>query len=99
MGKVRIIPVSVKLSGDIFCPPDKSFSHRAAMIGALSSGETVIQNFSFCQDTWSTLHCLELLGVKVQALPNQGMVRISSSGKESLSSHGSLMWKFRNNRG
>jgi 3-phosphoshikimate 1-carboxyvinyltransferase len=85
MGKVRIIPVSVKLSGDIFCPPDKSFSHRAAMIGALSSGETIIQNFSFCQDTWSTLHCLELLGVKVQALPNQGMVRISSSGKESLS--------------
>lgn len=85
MGKIRIIPVSVKLSGDIFCPPDKSFSHRAAMIGALSSGETIIQNFSFCQDTWSTLHCLELLGVKVQALPNQGMVRISSSGKESLS--------------
>ncbi|HAX99168.1 MAG TPA: 3-phosphoshikimate 1-carboxyvinyltransferase [Candidatus Atribacteria bacterium] len=85
MGKVRIVPASKKLKGNIFCPPDKSLSHRAAMIGALSSGETIIQNFSFCQDTWSTLHCLELLGVKVQALPNQGMVRISSSGKESLS--------------
>lgn len=85
MDKVRILPASSKLIGDILCPPDKSFSHRAAMIGALSSGETLIHNFSFCQDTWSTLHCLELFGVTIQAYPNQGVVKVTSSGKDGLS--------------
>ena len=84
MSKVRILPASSKLFGDIFCPPDKSFSHRAAMIGALSMGQTIIENFSFCQDTWSTLHCLELLGVGVQARTDQSRVVIGSSGKDAL---------------
>ncbi|NLJ50202.1 MAG: 3-phosphoshikimate 1-carboxyvinyltransferase [Candidatus Atribacteria bacterium] len=85
MDKVRILPASSKLAGDILCPPDKSFSHRAAMIGALSSGETLIHNFSFCQDTWSTLYCLKLFGVTIQTYPDQGVVQVTSFGKNGLS--------------
>ncbi len=47
-------------------PPDKSISHRAALIGALSTGETRIENFSAGEDNQSTLSALLQLGVKIQ---------------------------------
>ncbi len=44
-------------------PPDKSISHRAALIGAISTGETRIENFSASEDNQSTLSALRQLGV------------------------------------
>jgi len=47
-------------------PPDKSISHRAALIGALSTGETRIENFSAGEDNQSTLSALAQLGVRIR---------------------------------
>jgi 3-phosphoshikimate 1-carboxyvinyltransferase len=48
-------------------PGDKSVSHRAAIIAALSTGEPVrISNFSTSADCAATLLCLEQLGVSVR---------------------------------
>lgn len=45
-------------------PPDKSISHRVAIFGSVFDGETIVENFSTCEDCLSTLSCLEKLGVK-----------------------------------
>jgi len=84
MADLRITPVLNKLEGDLQCPPDKSFSHRAAMVGAIAQGETQIENFSFCQDTWSTLSCLQLLGIEVKPTLHRHQVKVISNGWESL---------------
>jgi len=47
-------------------PPDKSISHRAALIGALSNGTTEITNYSAGLDNQTTLSVLQSLGVDVQ---------------------------------
>ena len=44
-------------------PPDKSISHRAALIGALSKGTTEITNFSAGFDNQSTLGVLKSAGI------------------------------------
>jgi 3-phosphoshikimate 1-carboxyvinyltransferase len=44
-------------------PPDKSISHRAALIGALSEGTTEIMNFSGGFDNQSTLGVLKDAGI------------------------------------
>jgi 3-phosphoshikimate 1-carboxyvinyltransferase len=47
-------------------PPDKSISHRAALIGALSDGMTEITNFSGGFDNQSTLSVLQGAGIKLR---------------------------------
>lgn len=46
-------------------PPDKSISHRAALIGALARGTTEITNFSGGFDNQSTLGVLRSCGISV----------------------------------
>ena len=52
-------------------PPDKSISHRAALIGALAEGTTEISNFSGGYDNQSTLSVLKDAGIDIrqQELP------------------------------
>lgn len=47
-------------------PPDKSISHRAALIGALAEGTTEITNFSGGYDNQSTLSVLRDAGISVR---------------------------------
>ncbi|MFN3345678.1 MAG: 3-phosphoshikimate 1-carboxyvinyltransferase, partial [Chloroherpetonaceae bacterium] len=62
-------------------PPDKSISHRAALIGAISTGETRIENFSAGEDNQSTLSALLQLGVSIrQDLSPTRTVTIRSNG-------------------
>jgi 3-phosphoshikimate 1-carboxyvinyltransferase len=46
-------------------PPDKSISHRAALIGALAAGTTEITNFSGGYDNQSTLQVLRSAGIAI----------------------------------
>ncbi len=52
-----------RLAGRIRVSGDKSISHRAALIGALARGDTVIHNFLHADDCLRTLGCLRALGV------------------------------------
>ncbi|NTU98013.1 MAG: 3-phosphoshikimate 1-carboxyvinyltransferase, partial [Chlorobiaceae bacterium] len=53
-------------------PPDKSISHRAALIGALSEGTTEITNFSGGFDNQSTLGVLKDTGISLRQEETDG---------------------------
>jgi 3-phosphoshikimate 1-carboxyvinyltransferase len=55
-------------------PGDKSISHRALLIGALTDGETQVHGFGRSGDTESTLHAVRALGVDVDELTNDELV-------------------------
>ncbi|MEI6847952.1 MAG: 3-phosphoshikimate 1-carboxyvinyltransferase [Chlorobiaceae bacterium] len=54
-------------------PPDKSISHRAALIGSLSEGITEITNFSGGFDNQSTLSVLKNLGIVLREEKIEGL--------------------------
>ena len=51
--------------GRFTLPGDKSLSHRAAILGAMAEGRTLVRNYSSAADCRSTLSCLRGLGVAV----------------------------------
>ncbi len=53
------------LSGEITVPGDKSISHRALILGALSSGKNSIKGLSNSKDVLSTKNVLETLGIPI----------------------------------
>jgi len=58
------------LTKEINVPPDKSISHRAAIISSLCKGKTLIKPFLHSEDTLATVDCLEKLGVKTEEKGN-----------------------------
>lgn len=68
-----------RLQGDVSLPGDKSISHRAAMMAALSEGKVRIDNFAASADCGSTLKCLEGLGISIRREGNT--VFIEGKGK------------------
>ena len=59
-----------KVSGRVALPGDKSISHRAALLGALSPDGITVHNFSDGADCASTLRCLGQAGAKVERRGN-----------------------------
>ncbi len=55
-----------KLFGTVEVPGDKSISHRAAMLGAIATGKTIIHGFLQSEDCIGTLRCLRQLGVEIE---------------------------------
>lgn len=84
MKRAFVAPFRGQLRGSIACPRDKSLSHRAAFIGALSEGETTVTGFSFCRDCLATLSCVRALGVEVYTFPEEEKVILRSGGFTSL---------------
>ncbi len=64
MSAVRFDPAG-PLRGELRPPPDKSISHRAALIGAISDGPTRISGYLDSADTRSTLAAILACGAKV----------------------------------
>ena len=60
------LSTSPPLLGRITIPGDKSISHRGVILGAISTGTTVIHNFLHSQDCHSTIDCFRKMGVKIQ---------------------------------
>ncbi len=54
------------LRGSVSPPADKSISHRAAILGAMSGGPTEITNYLVSDDTEATLVAMEALGASVE---------------------------------
>lgn len=57
------------LQGTIFVSSDKSLTHRALLLASLASGESIIENPLLAGDTWSTIHCLQQLGIHMDVTP------------------------------
>ena len=61
----RVEPAGA-IVGHIAVPGDKSISHRAVLIGALSEGETRVHGFGRSADTESTIAAVRALGVEIE---------------------------------
>lgn len=66
MSTVRFAP-SGALKGSLAPPPDKSISHRAAILGAMATGSSQVTGYLDSADTRSTLAAVERLGARVSA--------------------------------
>lgn len=69
-----------KLTGEIRVPGDKSISHRAVIFGALSKGETIVNNILLSEDTLKTIKCFEEMGIKFDIDKNSNRVKINGNG-------------------
>jgi 3-phosphoshikimate 1-carboxyvinyltransferase len=71
---VRFEPVR-RLRGDIEPPPDKSISHRAAILGAMTAEPVRITNYLMADDTISTLNAMRALGALVEERADELVIR------------------------
>src|SRR5215218_7831107 len=63
------------LRGTLAAPPDKSISHRAAILGAMASEPVRITGYLDAEDTRSTLAAVEALGALVDRAEDEIVVR------------------------
>ena len=63
------------LSGAILAPADKSISHRAAILGAMTAEPVRITNYLEADDTISTLNATRALGALVEQRPEEVVIR------------------------
>lgn len=63
------------LSGSLDTPPDKSISHRSALLAAMSERPVRISGYLRGEDTMSTLRAVEALGATVEDSGNDLVVR------------------------
>jgi 3-phosphoshikimate 1-carboxyvinyltransferase len=61
---LRFDPVD-RLAGELVSPPDKSISHRAAIVGAMSDGRVRVRGYLRSADTSATLEAVAALGARL----------------------------------
>jgi 3-phosphoshikimate 1-carboxyvinyltransferase len=64
-----------RLSGELRAPPDKSISHRAALLGAMASEPVRIERYLHAADTDSTLGAVRALGSLVELREDEVVIR------------------------
>lgn len=64
-----------RVAGTVLLPGDKSISHRALILSALSPGDQIIEGLSRGADVLATAAALRALGAPVEELPD-GAVRV-----------------------
>jgi 3-phosphoshikimate 1-carboxyvinyltransferase len=73
----RITPART-LRGELSVPPDKSVSHRAALVSLLSSEPVTVHNYLLAEDTLATLGAVQAFGAHVER--EKSTVRITGVG-------------------
>jgi 3-phosphoshikimate 1-carboxyvinyltransferase len=66
------------LTGELRAPPDKSISHRAALLGAMATEPLRIEGYLHAADTTATLEAVRALGALVEV--NGGDVVVRGTG-------------------
>jgi 3-phosphoshikimate 1-carboxyvinyltransferase len=74
VSRARFEPAA-HLRGELVAPPDKSISHRAALLAAMNSEPVPIHNYLDAGDTNSTLEALRMLGAIVEVRPDELVIR------------------------
>ncbi len=74
--QLAIAPPSsgIAVRGEIAIPGDKSISHRALMLGAIASGETIIEGLLLGEDPRSTASCFRAMGAQISELNTERVV-------------------------
>ena len=68
------IEPAAQVTGHVAVPGDKSISHRAVLLGAVSEGETVVRGFGRAGDTESTIGAVRMLGSDVDEIGHDELV-------------------------
>ncbi|HUU47878.1 MAG TPA: 3-phosphoshikimate 1-carboxyvinyltransferase [Nitrosopumilaceae archaeon] len=55
-----------KLSGNLVCPPNKSYSHRAIFLAALAGNNSKVNNVLFSTDTIATINACKNFGAQIE---------------------------------
>lgn len=76
----RFDPPGSGLRGRLRVPADKSISHRAALLGAMSPGPVRVRNYLHAADTDSTLAAVQALGARVERGAAPGELTIHGVG-------------------
>lgn len=83
MSEFRVKAIS-NLQAEFSVPGDKSMSHRAAILGALSNGVCTVRNFLPSEDCVNTLNAMKALGAPhevLDSLPGYGPVNLRIHGQ------------------
>jgi 3-phosphoshikimate 1-carboxyvinyltransferase len=81
MSAERRFAPSGPLRGTLRPPPDKSISHRAALIAAMGDGRASVLDYLDAADTRSTLAAVEALGCEVKMSPeSDGRLALTIEG-------------------
>jgi len=82
MTNVRFEPAGA-LRGELTAPADKSISHRAALLGAISAEPVEVENYLHAADTDATLAAVQRLGAVVEVDHRApGRLRIQGVGAD-----------------
>ena len=77
----RTVRGGARLEATVVPPGDKSISHRAALLNAISDGQAVVTNFCVGDDRSSMLGCLRGLGVEISESVQNGVETFTINGK------------------
>ncbi|HYL65836.1 MAG TPA: 3-phosphoshikimate 1-carboxyvinyltransferase [Nitrosopumilaceae archaeon] len=74
-----------RLSGNIICPPNKSYTHRAIFLASLAKGKSQIRNVLLSRDTIATINACKTFGSIIKE--DSTNLTIESSGDLKLQSN------------
>lgn len=63
------------LDGQITCPPNKSYTHRALFLATLADGKSTIKNVLYSNDTISTINACKNFGAEISENDNTVTVK------------------------
>ena len=64
-----------KLNGKIICPANKSYTHRAIFLAALSDGKSIVKKILRSNDTIATINACRGFGVEVDEVENNVTIK------------------------
>jgi 3-phosphoshikimate 1-carboxyvinyltransferase len=72
-----------KLSGNLVCPPNKSYTHRAIFLAVLAGNNSKVDNVLFSDDTAATINACKNFGAQIEQKDSAIIVK-KSIGKRTL---------------
>lgn len=79
MARLLVRPCKEPLRGSVPVPSDRSITHRALIVAALSNGPCELRGFAYGNDNLNTLRALGALGVRYED-DERGTVRVRGVG-------------------
>src|SRR4028118_770857 len=71
---VTSVEPALALRGELYVPPDKSISHRAALVALLSTKPVTLRNYLPAEDTLATLDAVQTFGASVKYESNTARI-------------------------
>ena len=64
-----------KISGEITCPPNKSYTHRAIFLASLAGKESAVENVLLSADTKATIEACKKFGAEIEVKDSSIIVK------------------------